>query len=141
MPPHAAALPLRPCSTWTDPNVWQPRATGRASVSGAREHPAERASEERVFLGRPDRDTDRRRGAEAVQRADDHALAEQPLKERLGVLAHVDVEEVADGALRRLEPVLAQGRRETNKAVGVQLAAALDLGGVVDARERRDLRG
>ena len=42
---------------------------------------SERGGEEVDLVGRPDRDADRRRGAEAVQRPDDHALAQQPLVE------------------------------------------------------------
>src|SRR5262245_12374146 len=61
--------------------------------------------EELVLLRGADRDPDRGRRAEGVQRAHDHARAQQPLEQRSGVLADVHVEEVPDGARRRLEPV------------------------------------
>ena len=63
--------------------------------------PSERVVEERVLVGRADRDADRGRRAEAGERAHDHALLEQALEERRGVLAEVDVDEVADRVRRR----------------------------------------
>ena len=105
-----------------------------------------------MLVGRADRDADRVRRAEAGQRADDHALAEQTLEERRRVLAEIDVEEVADRAGSRLEAVALQDgradrrgpaafrpRRRAISPVSSRLASAATCAVVVRSNGRRTL--
>ena len=56
------------------------------------------------------------------------------------VLADVDVDEVADGAGTGSRPCSRSARREPREPSALTRAPARDLGRVVEARERRDLR-
>src|SRR5207342_2737211 len=96
--------------------------------------------EEPVFLRRPGGDADGGRRAEAVQRADDHALPEQRLEQRAGVVADVDVEEVRDRRPGGLETMVAEDPAELGHRLGVDATTADELLGVVEAGERSRLR-
>src|SRR5579871_5325194 len=94
-----------------------------------------------MLLVRPDRDSDRVRLSEGGERTDENALLEHPLEELRRILAQVDIDEVADGTGDGLEAVAAQDLRQLGHAVNVEKTPAVELVGVVEARERRNLRG
>jgi len=81
------------------------------------------------------------RRAEAGERPDDHAFAQERLVDPWRLVADLDVEEVADGVGQRFEAVLAQDARELDESLGVQLPAARDLALIVEARERGGCAG
>src|ERR1700760_687519 len=89
-----------------------------------------------VLLRGPHADADRLGRAEAVERADDDPLPQQPL-EQLAPAADVGEEEVPACRLGRLEAVAAQDLGQPLAPAAVQLPPPRDLLRVVEARERR----
>src|SRR5919109_182496 len=87
-----------------------------------------------------DGDADRTRRAEPRERPHDHALTEQCVEERIGVVAALDVEKVADGRADDVESGVAQNAFQLCTSLRVQLTAACELVGRVEARERGLLR-
>ena len=106
-----------------------------SGLRDSREDMSEADSEERVLLGRPDGDANRLRRAEARERPDDHALAQQPVEERRAA-ADVGEEEVPQRRAGRLEAVASErspsssrpaafsARRRASSASSPMLASA-----------------
>jgi hypothetical protein len=72
-------------------------------------------------------------------RTDDDALAQQRLENWLGVPAHVDQQEIADGGHHR-QPELRTGRGDAPQPGGIELDAARERCFVLQGRQRAGLR-
>ena len=127
--------PARPAARWR-------QAVRPCSPRLTRGRPAERLAEELVLLGRPNRDADRSRRAEAAGRPHDHALASSASNSGRGIVPDLGEEEVRHRRPGRVEAVLAEdAARAARGPLRCRRAGALELGARIQARERGLLRG